>query len=85
MKLSKAQLKALEAVEEGMFLTVDGDGSRTFYSAHETPRISTMLSANVRVCFISKYKWRNPAGHAVYDIILTECGRKALEEARNGK
>lgn len=85
MKLSKAQVKALEAVEDGMFLTVDDDGKRTFYSGNHIPRLSTMLSANIGCCIISKYKWRNAQGHAVYDVVLTAEGRKALEEARNGK
>ena len=85
MKLSKAQLKALEVVEEGMLMTVDGDWKRTFYTdSGHIPRISTMISANIKACTVEKYKWRNPKNHAVYDIELTETGRKALEEARNG-
>ena len=83
MKLSKAQLKALEAVENGMFMVVDNNGKRTFFAdSDDIPRLSTMTAANIEACTVAKYKWRNPKGHAVYDIELTTAGRKVLEEAR---
>lgn len=85
MKLSKAQLRALEVVENCMFMIVDNHGNRRLFAdSDDIPRLSTMTSANIEACTVAKYKWRNPKGHAVYDIELTETGRKALEAARNG-
>lgn len=75
MKLSKAQVKALEAVDEACHRG-GGEMYRTYRNMHPTTKkklINLVLIERVRL------------GPCLIGLTLTPAGRQALEEARNGK
>lgn len=74
-KLSKAQLKALEAVD-----AAEKQSGREMYQTYREIRSSTRskLVSMGLVQIVS-------LGLLLPGLVTTETGRKALEEARNGK
>ena len=75
MKLSKAQLKALEAVESAEIET-----AREMYLAYRGMRTSTREKL-ISLGLVKMIR----LGLLMIGLELTPAGRKALEEARNGK
>ena len=75
MKLSKAQIKALEAVE-----AAEKQSGREMYQTYRGIRSPTK-SKLVSMGLVQIVR----LGLLVNGLVTTETGRKALEDARNGK
>lgn len=74
MKLSKAQVKALEAVE-----AAEKQSGREMYKTYREIRSSTRSNlVNMGLVQIVSL------GLLLHGLVTTETGREALEEARNG-